>query len=142
MAHHTVAALTAAIGLALATPAFAWGALAVGTTGDVAKDGLAMGFTENMPTEQAAKDDALALCKAEAAKRPDAAAKCEVAQTFQNECYAIAIDKGEGTTGWGWSVKANQYEAKAEALDDCQINSQDGRQPYCEVVASECDTKS
>ena len=72
--------------------AVADGAVAVGSTGDVVKHGIAFGMVVNEPKEKAA-DIALARCRAFVkGSSPEATARCKVMATFSRECFAVAYD--------------------------------------------------
>src|ERR1700728_2174377 len=90
------AAAAAALTMALAggaTVAHAFGALAVGETASVAKDGIAMGTSCNWSSADEANDHALENCKKWKDKgAPKAADLCRTIATFHNECYAVSLD--------------------------------------------------
>lgn len=124
--------------LGLPHVARAEGALAVGSTGDINKDGIAYGVTVNAATRADARASALKTCRGFRAKR--AAAKCRVVATFRRECGAIANDPKDGTPGTGWAVAATREAAIERALAACQTTEGPGRQGACVVNPISCDT--
>jgi hypothetical protein len=132
--------------LGLAAPAFllggglrAWadGAVAVGTTGDVVKDGIAFGRAVN-ESKEAAAESALRNCRTFHARA--AADRCKVVATFSGECFAIAYDPKPGTPGAGWGVGANQFLANQKAIAMCEETAGSARRGQCEVATGGCDT--
>ena len=113
------------------------GALAVGSTGQVTKDGIAYGGAYNHPTRQAAIDAAIATCRKW--KAPKAAARCEVVATFKRECYAVANDPKAGTPGTGWATANNKETAHERALAACRATAGRDRRDFCVVDQSNCD---
>ncbi|HKC33476.1 MAG TPA: DUF4189 domain-containing protein, partial [Xanthobacteraceae bacterium] len=88
-------AILAAAAHGMTSAARAEGALAVGTSGNFAKDGFAVGGAINKATKQDAIDQALATCrKYEGA--PKMAALCRIVATFTRECFATAFDPKAG----------------------------------------------
>jgi hypothetical protein len=136
-------ALTAAvIILPLASknsPVFAHGAVAVGTTADVAKDGIAIGTAVNSKSASDAQSTALQYCKDYKAA-PKAAALCKVVSTFRKECYSIAFDPEPGTPGAGWAVAAVRETAEERAMDACKASAGAGREQFCKIEQTRCDT--
>ncbi len=129
----------AAPALLLAGGLRAWadGAVAVGTTGDVVKDGIAFGRAVNEPKEAAA-ESALKNCRTFQARA--AADRCKVVATFSGECFAIAYDPKPGTPGAGWGVGANQFLANQKAIAMCEETAGSARRGQCEVATGGCDT--
>lgn len=115
------------------------GALAVGSTGDVVKHGIAFGMIVDVPLQQAI-ETALARCRSFQAR--EAAKHCKVVATFSRECYAVAYDPAPGTPGAGWGVGKDQKEAEARAIAMCQETAGATRQKFCEVEARGCDTRN
>jgi hypothetical protein len=132
------AALVAAAHLSAAA-ARADGALAVGTTGDVVKNGIAFGMIVDVPLQQAL-EVALARCRTFQAR--EAAKYCKVVATFSRECYAVAYDPAPGTPGAGWGIGKDQKEADARAIAMCQETAGETRRKFCEVEARGCDTRN
>ena len=114
------------------------GALAVGSTGDITKDGVAYGYSNNKPTREAAKATALEQCRS-FQSAPKAAARCEVVATYRGECVAIAMDPQAGTPGFGWAVAADEETAKERALAACKSTAGRARVQYCQHDKSYCD---
>jgi hypothetical protein len=109
------AALIAAMLALLQAPAQGAGALAVGSTSNVTKDGIAFGTAVNHASSAAARDAALQNClRYEPA--PRAAARCRIVRTFRGECYAIAMDPQPGTPGAGWAIATDRETARLRAL--------------------------
>jgi hypothetical protein len=128
------ASLLAAICLWV-TPLAAAGALAIGTTGDVGKDGVAIGSQTDVPTRDQAMTRALAECR-DNPGAPDAAKLCRVVGTFVRECYATAFNPTEGAPGLGWAILSDQATAKQRAMAGCLGT---GGNESCEVALSGCD---
>jgi hypothetical protein len=136
----SLACLAAVCGTSPAAHAF--GALAVGMTGSVAKDGIAMGTAFNHDTADAANDLALGNCRKWKEKgAPKAAEVCRVIATFQKECYAIALDPKPGTPGAGWAIAVDKDTASERALAHCRLTAGSDREKFCEVTESNCDVK-
>jgi hypothetical protein len=133
--------LAAAIWLAvhgMTSPAQAEGALAIGSSGNFAKDGFAVGGAINKATKQDAIDQALATChKYEGA--PKMAAICRIVATFTRECFAINFDPKPGTPGVGWAVGPTKEAAEERALAACQTTAGAARRKFCKLEQSFCD---
>ncbi len=115
------------------------GALAVGLPGDVAKQGLAVGWAVNHGTRADAEAEALRRCRE--AKEPPQATRdlCRVVETFDDACVALALDPDAGTPGRGWAVAETQAAAEAAALEDCRQGSDEKRRAACRVTLVRCD---
>jgi hypothetical protein len=116
------------------------GALAIGTDGNVAADGVAVGYNFNDSTSDEASATALKACR----NHPDipkAAAQCKIVGTFAGKCFAVAFDPKTGTPGAGWAIEANLATAKKQALTNCQATAGKDRIKFCQVRAdlSSCD---
>jgi hypothetical protein len=134
------ALLSAAALAALATVAArAWadGALAVGTTGDVVKDGIAFGMVVDEPQETAA-ETAVKRCRTFKARA--AADRCKLVATFAGECFAVAYDPQPGTPGAGWGVGPDQLAANRKAVAMCEETAGPARKGFCRVETGGCDT--
>lgn len=131
---------TLAVVSALQAGARADGALAVGTTGDVVKFGIAFGMVADEPKEKAAQM-ALERCRAFKASR-EANSACEVKATFSRQCYAVALDPQSGTPGAGWGIGQDQIEANDKAMTMCEETAGLVRRAFCQVQAAGCDTKN
>jgi len=116
------------------------GALAVGQPRDVAAEGFAYGFALNKSSSDEAKQKALDDCKTPAEgvdKR--AQALCAVVQTFQNQCFAVAMDPKDATPGVGWAVADNKDAAGQAAMAKCVATAGDDRHDFCKVTHTDCD---
>ena len=137
----TAAAFTlAAAALAGAAPrAWAEGAIAMGTTGNVVRDGIAFGLVVNEPKDQAGAK-AIERCRTFQARA--AAERCKVVATFSQQCYAVAYDPQPGTPGAGWGIGNDQLAANQKAVAMCEEAAGPARKGYCEVASAGCDTVS
>jgi len=124
-------------------PGAAEGALAVGSTGNVAKDGIAIGDATNYATREAAVASALAYCRGRNNARiaPNAAALCQIVATFTRQCGASALDRANHTPGAGWAIAATKEAAESQALANCQAAAGASRSQFCKIFTSFCDTK-
>jgi hypothetical protein len=131
------AALAAAAALAGVSPhSWADGALAVGTTGDVVKDGIAFGMVVNEPKEKAA-ETAVKRCRTFHARA--AAERCKLVATFSGECFAVAYDPKPGTPGAGWGIGPDQLAANLKAIAMCEQTAGPARKGFCQVESGGCD---
>lgn len=122
------------------TPAaLAEGALAIGASGNFAKDGFAFGAAINKSSTDEASQQALATCK-KYEGAPKMAAICRVVMTFSRECYALAFDPKPGTPGVGWAISDDKVKAEERALKNCEVTAGAGRRDFCKVNQSYCDT--
>jgi Domain of unknown function (DUF4189) len=112
------------------SPIAAEGAFAIGSTGDIVKDGIALGLSVNQPTKEAAAAAALKDCRAYTAARK-AAARCKVIDTFKGKCFATAFDPKPLTPGAGWAIGPDMATAKARALAACQATAGTDRREFC-----------
>jgi uncharacterized protein DUF4189 len=117
--------------------AWAEGAIAVGSTGDVVRDGIAFGMAIDM-SKDAAGEIAVQRCRTFEAKA--AAQRCQVVATFSGECFAIAYDLKPGTPGAGWGVGSDQLVANQKAVAMCEQAAGPSRKGYCQVERFGCDT--
>jgi len=127
-----------AAALAASPPAGAAGALAVGSTSDVSKDGIAVGTSINYNTAEEARAAALKRCR-EYKPAPKAAAMCQSVGTFRGECYAVSFDPKAGTPGAGWAIASTKDLAEERALENCKATAGAGRRDYCRIEESKCD---
>ena len=125
--------------LSVSWPAAAEGALAVGASGNVAKDGIALGGAIDKPTKQAAIDQALETCR-KYDGAPKMAAICRIVATFRRECFAINFDPKPGTPGVGWAIGPTKAAAEERALAACQTTAGAARRKFCKLEQSFCDT--
>jgi hypothetical protein len=133
--------IVAAAVAGIASAAWAEGAIAVGASGNFAKDGFAFGGSINKATMSEARDQALSTCrKYEGA--PKMAAICKVIATFSRECYALSFDPKPGTPGVGWAIAADKETAEDRAQRNCEATAGAGRRDFCKVNQSYCDTQN
>jgi len=120
------------------SPASAEGALAVGVTSSVTKDGVAFGTAINYKSEEEARKAALDYChKFKGA--PKAVAQCKLVGTFKDKCYAISMDPKAGTPGAGWSIAVEKADAEKRAVANCKATAGSDRRQFCIVQESKCD---
>jgi len=114
-------------------------ALAVGLPADVAKQGLAIGWAINHPTQKAAQAEALRRCRE--LKEPPQATRdlCRIVESFDDRCVAVAVDSDAGTTGVGWAVADSQGAAEGAAMDDCMESAGQKRRNSCRITLARCD---
>jgi hypothetical protein len=132
--------LLAAVALSASSPAGAAGALAVGSTSDVSKDGIAVGTSINYDTAEQAREAALKRCR-EYKPAPKAAAMCQSVGTFKGECYAVSFDPKAGTPGAGWAIASTKDLAEERALENCKATAGASRREFCRIEESKCDEK-
>jgi hypothetical protein len=132
----SLAALAVPAVLGAAPRSLADGAVAVGSTGDVVKDGIAFGLVVNESKETAA-ETAIKRCRTFQARA--AAERCKVVATFAAECFAVAYDPKPGTPGAGWGVGANQFLANQKAIAMCEETAGSARRGQCQVETGGCD---
>jgi Domain of unknown function (DUF4189) len=132
-----------AIGCALGVAAWpgraaAEGAIALGVTGNITKDGYAIGININSSNEAEAREGAMKYCTTHGSNV--ARAKCEIFATFRNQCAAEAEDPQPGTPGAGWALGPDKASAEKMAMMNCLATAGD-RGNFCKVVTSVCDGK-
>jgi len=126
------------LGLGLTSAVRAEGAIAMGASGDFAKDGFAFGASINKSSKDEASQQALETChKYEGA--PKMAEICQVVFTFSHECYALSFDPDAGTPGVGWALAADKQTAEDRAIKNCQVTAGPSRKQFCKVNQSSCD---
>ena len=137
--HSTLAAavLVAAM-FSFAPYAQAEGALAVGYSGDIAKDGVSYGYSTNNATSSEAVENAMKECRV-GKNAPNMAAICKLVTTFKNECVAVAWDPKPGTPGMGVGFAPDKANAEARAMEFCKLSAGSGRISFCVVDKSRCD---
>jgi Domain of unknown function (DUF4189) len=118
--------------------AAAEGAMALGVTGNITKDGYAIGINVNSGSETQARGAALEYCKSHGSDV--ARAKCEIFATFHDQCAAEAEDPQPGTPGAGWAIAADKAAAEKMAMTNCLATAGE-RGSFCKVVTSVCDGK-
>ena len=94
----TFVAAVAICGCVGIQPALAEGALAIGITNDVGKDGIAYGTAINYKTVSEARDIALRNCRTYK-EAPRAAAMCRLVSTVKDLCFAAAFDPKDNEPG-------------------------------------------
>jgi len=130
-------AFAAAVLLGAGGPSWADGALAVGSTGDVVKDGIAFGMVVDEPKDTAA-ETAVRRCRTFKARA--AAERCKIVATFSGECFAVAYDPKPGTPGAGWGIGPDQLTANRHAIAMCEATAGPSRKGFCQVESAGCDT--
>lgn len=131
------AALSALV-IAQAPSALASGALAVGQTGNVTKDGIAMGWATGSPNQKAAEDLAMKHCLNFKDAPDRTRALCQIVNSFENQCVAVALDPKAGTPGYGYAVRKTQDDSKSQAIKNCRATA-GNRAQHCVVTVSSCD---
>ena len=111
----------------------AQGALAVGTDGDIATDGVAIGGSYDKSTKAEAIATALADCRTHT-DIPKAAAQCKIVGTFSKACYGVAFDPKSGTPGAGWAIAANLAAARKQAMANCRATAGASRSKFCQIT--------
>jgi hypothetical protein len=114
-------------------------ALAVSQVGDVARQGVAIGWAVDYASRQAAEKEALARCRAFPDAPQATREACRVVETFSDRCLAVALDPAAGTAGAGWGVHKNRDWAEDEALERCAEASTPKRRESCRVALVRCD---
>jgi len=132
------AAALAAATLSFVPDVRAEGAFALGSSGDIAKDGVSYGYSTNNATSSEAVENALKECRI-GKNAPKMAAICKLVTTFKNECVAIAWDPKPGTPGMGIAFAPDKANAEARAMELCKMSSGTERQTACVVDKSRCD---
>jgi hypothetical protein len=121
-------------------PSSAAGALAVGTTGNIARDGIAVNSIVDAPSEKSAGDQVLDACRKNTSVPPAGRAACQIVQTFTRKCIAIVYDPKPGTPGEGWAIEPDKKTAETHAMANCQATAGLDRRAFCEIARSVCDT--
>lgn len=138
MIRPVIIALTAVAALAASPHAGADGALAIGSTADVAHDGIAVAAAINFKTPEEATEAALQSCR-NFKSAPKAAATCQSVGTFKGQCYAISFDPRRGVPGAvGWAIAATKAQAEQQALAKCKAAAA-SRGAFCKIQESKCD---
>lgn len=136
---HAAAAALLAAALLAPVPGACDGALAVGAPADIAKDGFAYGRNVNSPTEAAASDKALDLCRHAKESTDTARGLCTIVTSFKGQCVSVAMDPQEGTPGVGWAVAPTREAAEQQALARCMDTAGADRRQFCVKSDSACD---
>jgi hypothetical protein len=130
-----------ALVLAAASPASAYGALAIGgNTAEAATKGIAVGISKNYATKDAAEAEAMKQCLSYRDAPAATVALCKVVEDFSHEWVVIALDPGLSTPGFGWSIDVDKLTAERNAMDQCKASSPDERKAYCEMASEMSDT--
>jgi len=124
---------------AAAMPAIAAGALAIGEPERIEKRGVAVGTAYNFKDRSSAEAAALRKCLDFKDAPPDTRALCKVIESFDKECYAIALDLKAGTPGFGWAIKADKAAAEDLAMANCRKTAGKARVDFCKLTLSDCD---
>jgi hypothetical protein len=132
------AAVLAAAVIFSAAAARAEGAFSLGYSGDIARDGIAYGYSVNNEKADMAAERSLAECRS-GRKAPRMASVCKFVTAFKNECSAVAWDPTPGTPGIGVGFASTQSSAEERALVLCKVTAGAGRGDQCKVNKSICD---
>jgi len=122
-----------------ASPGAADGAVAIGVPSDVAKQGVAQGYSYNAKTPDDARRVAMGYCEDVTKSSKQAVTLCKVVKIFHEQCVALALDPKPGTPGYGWGVGDDKDAAEKAAMAMCLDTAGANRQQYCKVDASDCD---
>lgn len=115
------------------------GAMAVGSTGDISKDGLAIGRSRNDPTQEAAERKALQACRDFKDAPQRTRDRCRIIANYKNECAASALDPKAGTPGWGYAIARDSDTAGERAMGACKATAGEGREKFCRLDEMVCD---
>jgi hypothetical protein len=129
----------AILSVATGTAALAHGSIAIGEPDDVAKGGLAVGYTWNHSSAGEAEAAALKQCLSYMDAPDSTRALCKIVDTFSNQCFAISLDPNAGTEGFGWAVAATQQEAADSAMQKCRDTDGADHADACVVSTQKCD---
>lgn len=127
---------------AFASPAFAFGAVAIAEPADVAKDGYSSGISYNFRTTAEAEDRAHRECQNTQDAPPETRKLCKVIRSFENQCVAVALDPQAGTPGAGWAIGETLALARRDALARCEDTAGSDRRGQCKITAEGCDGKA
>lgn len=133
-----IALVTCGLSTVPSSAAFAEGALAVGRTSNVAKDGIAIGWATGYASEKLAEDSAMNKCLNFKDAPQRTRKRCQIVNTFKDQCVAISLDPQAGTPGYGYAVRAKMPDAKAEAMSKCRETA-GNRAKHCVDSDSSCD---
>ncbi len=122
-------------------PHIAWaeGALAVGISGNIAKDGYSIGIAVDRPSNAKAREGALDWCRHHGSAKTSA--NCKIISTFHHHCAAEANDPKPGTPGAGWAVALDKTTAGEMAMANCLATAGRDRQQFCKVLHTLCDSE-
>jgi hypothetical protein len=122
-----------------AKPGHTEGALAIGQTGNIAADGIALGISADYRTRELARQQALQTCRNFQGAPERTRALCKLTEAFRKKCAAVALDPEAGTPGAGWAVAKSKDAAESEAMKRCRDSAGRDRREFCKVAASQCD---
>jgi hypothetical protein len=114
-------------------------ALAVGQPGDVAKQGVALGWAVDYASKADAEKEALARCRTFGDAPQATRDLCRIVESVRDTCLAVALDPDRGTTGLGWGVHKNREWAEDAAMEKCAESSSPRRRASCRVALIRCD---
>lgn len=120
-------------------------AIAMGTTGDVYKDGYVWGGGFGADGRKTALEICRGFKAPEVGELPTNATRsqklCKIVTVFQDKCFAVSQDGTARTAahGMGWSVAADLKSAEAEALVKCEVMTGRARHEGCRIEYSHCD---
>jgi len=123
----------------LASPGAADGAVAIGLPDNVAKQGVAQGYSYNAKNSDEALRVAMGYCQDVTKSSKQAVALCKAVKFFHDQCASFALDPKPGTPGYGWGVGDDKEAAEKASMSMCLNTAGASRQAYCKVVASDCD---
>ncbi len=116
---------------------WATGAIAFGSTGDVAKDGYSIGINANSSSDEEVRNGAMNWCRSHGPKETQD--KCEILLVYHNQCVAEAQDPKPGTPGFGFATADTEDAAKAVAMAICGATAGKSRRKFFEIVTTICD---
>ena len=116
-------------------------ALAVGQPADVAKQGLAIGYSVNYSNKEAAQAEALKRCREFRDAPQSTRDLCKIVESFRDRCLAIALDPERDTKGVGWAVAKKQDLAEEQAMEACIEAGERKRREFCRITYTRCDKK-
>jgi hypothetical protein len=122
-----------------AQQAFSMGAVAIGIAPGGVVQGYAVGTAQNYPDEATARAKAIDACHRSTGSNAAAQSRCAVVATFNNQCFANAIDPKDGTPGVGWGIGDTQNDADALAMERCRNTAGPSRRQFCVVEDRHCD---
>jgi hypothetical protein len=137
--HLLLAGLLSGCLMLQAAPGAADGAVVIGVPKDVAKDGVAQGYSVRAKTTEEANKVAMGYCEDVTKSSKVAVALCKVVKNFRDQCVAFALDPEPGTPGYGWGLGADKAAAESAAVAMCYGNAGVDRRPFCKAQASDCD---
>jgi hypothetical protein len=120
-------------------------AIAIGTTGNVYKDGFVWGGGFDEGAQQTALDICRGIKVPAVGRLPDNVPRvkklCKIVTVFSDRCFAIAHDGATTVpaTGFGWSVEPDLKSAEAAAIVKCRDATVPSRRKACKIEYSHCD---